>query len=32
MIGKDGKTAALIENRITFPSSVCAAATKLAGR
>lgn len=31
-VGKDGKTAALIENRFTFPSSVCEAATKLAGR
>ena len=29
-LGKDGKTAALIEKRITFPDSVCAAATKLA--
>jgi hypothetical protein len=30
-VGKDGKTAALIENRLTIPSGVCAAATKLAG-
>ncbi|HEY6618957.1 MAG TPA: hypothetical protein VIY68_05385 [Steroidobacteraceae bacterium] len=29
-LGKDGKTAALIENRMTFPGSVCADATKLA--
>jgi hypothetical protein len=28
-LGKDDKTATLIESRITFPSSVCAAATKL---
>jgi hypothetical protein len=28
-LGKDDKTAALIEERITFPNSVCAAATKL---
>ncbi len=28
-LGKDGKTAVLIEERITFPDSVCAAATKL---
>jgi hypothetical protein len=28
-LGKDNKTATLIENRITFPNSVCAAATKL---
>ena len=31
-LGKDGKTAALIDKRITFPESVCAAATKLACR
>lgn len=31
-LGKDGKTAALVDQRITFPDSVCAAATKLAGR
>jgi hypothetical protein len=31
-LGKDGKTAALIDKRFTFPSSVCADATKLAGR
>ena len=31
-LGKNGKTAALIDQRITFPESVCAAATKLAGR
>ena len=31
-LGKDGKTATLIEKRITFPNSVCAAATRLAGR
>jgi hypothetical protein len=31
-LGKDGKSATLIEERITFPSSVCAAATRLAGR
>jgi len=29
---KEGTTAALIEKRITFPSSVCAASTSLAGR
>jgi hypothetical protein len=29
---KEGKIAALIEKRITFPSGVCAAATSLAGR
>ena len=29
-LGKDDKTAALIEQRITFPNSVCANATKLA--
>jgi hypothetical protein len=29
-LGKDDKTAALIEQRITFPNSVCADATKLA--
>jgi hypothetical protein len=29
---KEGKTAALIEKRITFPGSVCATATSLAGR
>src|SRR5579863_6267398 len=28
-LGKDGKTAVLIERRITFPHSVCATATKL---
>jgi hypothetical protein len=28
-LGKDGKTAALIEKRFTFPHSVCAVATKL---
>jgi hypothetical protein len=28
-LGKDGKTAVLIDNRFTFPNSVCAAATKL---
>ena len=28
-LGKDGKTATLIEESITFPNSVCAAATKL---
>src|SRR5579872_1494875 len=28
-LGKDDKTAVLIENRFTFPNSVCAAATKL---
>jgi hypothetical protein len=28
-LGKDDKTAALIDKRFTFPSSVCAAATKL---
>jgi hypothetical protein len=31
-LGKDGKTAAEIEKRITFPNSACADATKLAGR
>ena len=31
-LGKDGKTATLIEKRITFPNRVCAAATRLAGR
>ena len=31
-LGKDGKTAALIEERITFPNSACAIATRLAGR
>ncbi len=31
-LGKDGKTATLIENRFTIPVSACAAATKLAGR
>ncbi|MEO8724528.1 MAG: hypothetical protein ABI383_00260 [Acidobacteriaceae bacterium] len=31
-LGKDGKTAALIEERFTFPENVCAAATKLAGK
>lgn len=31
-LGKDGKTAALTDQRMTFPSSVCTAATKLAGR
>ena len=31
-LGKDGKTAVLIEDRFTFPESACAAATKLAGR
>jgi hypothetical protein len=31
-LSKDGKTAALIDNRITFPESVCAAAAKLAER
>ena len=30
-LGKDGKTATLMENRFTIPVSVCAAATKLAG-
>ena len=29
---QDGKTAALIEERITFPNSACAIATRLAGR
>lgn len=29
-LGKDGKTAALIDQRIGFPSDVCAAAVKLA--
>jgi hypothetical protein len=31
-LGKDGKTAALIEERSTFPNSACATATRLAGR
>ena len=31
-LGKDGKTATLIETSFTFPDSVCAAATRLAGR
>ena len=31
-LGKDGKTAVLIDKRFTFPNSVCAAATKLAER
>ncbi len=31
-LGKDGKTAALIDTRITFPENVCAEATKLARR
>lgn len=31
-LGKNGKNATLIEERFTFPSSVCTAATKLAGR
>jgi len=31
-LGKDGKIATLIDQRIGFPSDVCAAATKLAGR
>jgi hypothetical protein len=31
-LGKDGKTAAPIEKRFTFPESVCAVATKLAER
>ncbi len=31
-LGKEGKTTALIEERITFPDGVCAAATKLTGR
>jgi hypothetical protein len=29
-LGKDGKTAALIDERFTFPNDVCGAATKLA--
>jgi len=29
---KEGKTAALIEKRATFPESVCADATRMAGR
>jgi hypothetical protein len=29
-LGKDSKTAALIDRRFTFPENVCAAATKLA--
>lgn len=28
-VGRDGKTVAPIENRLTFPSSVCTAATEL---
>jgi hypothetical protein len=31
-LGTDGKTAAIIEERITSPTNFCAAATKLAGR
>ena len=31
-LGKDDKTAVLIEEQITFPESVCAAATKLVER
>jgi len=31
-LGKDNKTATLIDNRTTFPSSVCAVATKLTER
>ncbi len=31
-LGKDGKTATLIDKSITFPSSVCTVATELAGR
>jgi hypothetical protein len=31
-LGKDGKSATLIEERITFPSAVCAAATRLAAQ
>jgi len=31
-LGKDGKTAVVIEDHFTFPESACAAATKLAGR
>ncbi|HEV8414082.1 MAG TPA: hypothetical protein VGQ49_10840 [Bryobacteraceae bacterium] len=31
-LGKDDATAVLIEERVTFPHSVCAAATKLAER
>ena len=31
-LGKDGKTAALINRRIGFTNNVCGAATKLAGR
>lgn len=30
-LGKDGKTAVLVEEHITFPNSVCADATRLAG-
>jgi hypothetical protein len=31
-LGKDGKTAALIKERVAFSNSVCADATRLAGR
>jgi hypothetical protein len=31
-LGKDGKTAALIDKRVAFTNSVCETATKLAGR
>jgi hypothetical protein len=31
-LGKDGKTATLINKRIGFTNNVCGAATKLAGR
>lgn len=31
-LGKDGKTATLIDNRMTSPTYVCAVATKLAGK
>ena len=31
-LGKDGKTATLIDKRIGFTNNVCGAATKLAGR
>lgn len=31
-LGNDSKTATLIDNRITFPSNVCALATRLAAR
>jgi hypothetical protein len=31
-LGKEGKTAALIEERSTFPNSACATAARLAGR